>query len=68
MICPQCGEAETTEGTLCFLCTDETALDRLTVRVLIEKGHPEHCAKRQVYGDGECDLVKSGYDPYGWMK
>lgn len=37
---------------------------------IVANGHPEHCACRQVWGDGECecDLYKQGYDPYAWMK
>ena len=36
---------------------------------LIDDGHPEHCACRQIWGDGECecDMYKNGYDPYDWM-
>lgn len=34
------------------------------------EGHPDHCAKRQVYGDGacECDLYSKGYKPYAWIE
>lgn len=40
------------------------------IRELQAKGHPHHCACRQVWGDGECecDLYEMGYDPYGWTK
>ena len=43
-------------------------LERITE--LENSGHHLHCACRQVWGDGECecDLIKSGYDPYGWVK
>ena len=36
----------------------------------MDKGHPYHCAFRQLHGDGECEceLYKKGYDPYKWLK
>ena len=39
------------------------------IEALKASGHSCHCAKRQVWGDGECecDLYRLGYDPYGWM-
>ena len=40
------------------------------IKKLQEAGHPKHCAKRQVWGDGECEcsLYVKGYAPYAWMK
>jgi hypothetical protein len=40
--------------------------DLLEVKAIMDKGHPHHCACRQVWGDGECEcsLYKEGYDPY----
>ena len=42
----------------------ESAIDEIQ-----SKGHPHHCACRQVWGDGECecDLYKQGYDPYACL-
>jgi len=36
---------------------------------IVKQGHSQHCACRQVWGDGECecDLYKEGYNPYAWM-
>lgn len=40
------------------------------IRKLKKKGHSEHCACRQVWGDGECEchLHEQVYDPYAWMR
>ena len=48
----------------------ERAEDSKKIDEIIAKGHPHHCACRQVWGDGECecDLYKQGYDPYAWLK
>ena len=48
----------------------EEYIDNKAITKLMDKGHPYHCAFRQLYGDGECecDLYKKGYDPYKWMK
>lgn len=44
--------------------------DKKEIKALINKGHPRHCACRQVWGDGECecDFYKKGYNPYAWIK
>lgn len=66
------------ENNLCLLCNEwhwrewevETKDDHKRIDAFISKGHSEHCACRQVWGDGECecDLYAKGYDPYAWMK
>lgn len=49
---------------------DEHTEELEQIKAIQAKGHPHHCACRQVWGDGECecDLYKKGYDPYAWMK
>lgn len=66
------------ENHLCPKCNDEAwkqweedEADNLKrIEEIKTQGHPEHCACRQVWGDGECecDLYTKGYDPYKWMK
>lgn len=34
------------------------AQDRETIRLLVGAGHTDHCAKRMVFGDGECECRK----------
>jgi len=43
--------------------------DQQQIDALIKDGHSDHCAKRQVWGDGECEchLYKEGYLPDAWM-
>ena len=40
------------------------------IEELVKEGHSHHCSCRQILGDGECtcNLEKSGYDPYWWMR
>jgi len=69
--CPQCGtESEfLAPDDICSGCEIENKENSQRISELIKAGHPEHCAKRQVWGDGECecDLYKQGYDPYRWL-
>ena len=85
MICKECkNEYEkwlpegAYENNLCLPCNEakwkewevEEADNLARIEQLKEEGHGEHCACRQVWGDGECecDLYGKGYDPYAWMK
>lgn len=56
MECPQCGEEAWcfVNGT-CIICNEENDKMYRQIDTLINTGHTEHCAKRQVYGDGECE-------------
>ncbi len=66
------------ENNLCLKCNEkkwtefekEHGEDFKRIDEIVKQGHSEHCACRQVWGDGECtcDLEKAGYDPYAWMK
>lgn len=65
MICPQCGRDEDVFVLdLCLACANENVADRLRIGHLIDDGHTEHCAKRQVHGgDGECECHLKGHVP-----
>lgn len=70
--CRQCGNrvlAVSSDG-LCHECTIQNRKDQERIIDLMGRGHPHHCACRQVWGDGECecDLYELGYDPYAWAK
>ena len=70
MACKLCGiNPELKEDDLCKECRDEMLYDRILIDELMDKGHPHHCASRQIWGDGECecDLYKLGYNPYKWQ-
>lgn len=42
--------------------------DWARITELVESGHTEHCAKRQVWGDGECECPGDGTgSPYHTM-
>lgn len=71
--CPMCGNEffiKNTGDLMCGPCTQKTEVSEIRIKKLIQEGNPYHCANRQVYGDGECecDMYKSGYDPYSWVK
>ncbi len=80
MLCQRCQKPfdELLDNALCVECNDkmcsefaeEHAEEHARIETLKQQGHPEHCACRQVWGDGECecDLYKQGYDPYAWIK
>lgn len=42
---------------------DEDTMDNVKINSLIMEGHTEHCACRQVWGDGECECKKRGIIP-----
>ena len=84
MICKKCGKeydpwysGKPIENNLCRLCNyrewkkfdTEHEDDYRRIQDIQGKGHPHHCACRQVWGDGECecDLYAKGYNPYRWM-
>jgi hypothetical protein len=66
------------QGGYCKPCNDilwkqwevDEAHNLDEIKNLQNQGHPQHCACRQVWGDGECecDLYAKGYDPYAWLK
>jgi len=43
--------------------------ENIEIDKLVKAGHSQHCACRQVWGDGECEcsMYKEGYNPYAWM-
>lgn len=66
-ICPQCdngvGKDELIKnGSVCAACREQNNIDNQRISELVIKGHTDHCAKRIVWGDGECECGK-GYDP-----
>jgi hypothetical protein len=85
MICKDCNQEydkwlpeQAIENNLCLLCNEwhwrewkiEERENLKRIDYLKAQGHSEHCACRQVWGDGECecDLYVKGYNPYAWMK
>lgn len=85
MICKECKTEydkwlpdRANENELCILCNEwhwrlwevEERENLKSIDRIEAKGHPRHCACRQVWGDGECecDLYRKGYDPYAWTK
>lgn len=55
---------------VCIECREEINIDQKRIEELEAEGHSSHCARRQVWGDGECECAfyAKGYDPYAWMK
>lgn len=63
-ICPQCDnkvgvEELTKNGSVCASCREQNDIDNQRISELVIKGHMDHCAKRIVWGDGECECGKS---------
>lgn len=74
MLCRMCGVAPGTihvneTDLVCEACHSEIGEAITRISDLIEQGHHPHCAKRIVYGDGECECkeYEKGYDPYSWI-
>ena len=68
--CPQCGNLTViVSAGICLECLKENEEAEKEITALIRDGHSPHCAKRQVWGDGECEcnLYEKGYDPDAWM-
>ncbi|GEM_PF-3524683 len=54
--CLQCGEIGTVNYLgICRTCTKQNREDQKKIAQHIKDGHTEHCAKRLVWGDGECE-------------
>lgn len=58
--CPQCGETipedlKGPDGEVCEFCYKENHTYFEAIDDLQRIGHTSHCAKRMVYGDGECE-------------
>lgn len=59
MMCLQCGDAERAGiDDFCSDCSKKNTRDHAQIINLVEKGHPFHCAYRQVWGDGACECGK----------
>jgi len=63
-VCPQCdkevGEKELTKnGSVCAPCREQNSIDNQRISELVIDGHTAHCAKRIVWGDGECECGES---------
>lgn len=60
--CPQCGEKVHAgfglREDICEECHKQNEVDHKLIFRLERKGHTRHCAKRQVWGDGECECEK----------
>lgn len=59
--CPQCERkvhaAGGLTGEVCDDCHKQNEIDHKLIFRLERKGHTRHCAKRQVWGDGECECA-----------
>lgn len=49
---------------------EEAGEEWTQISELEKQGHHPHCARRMVWGDGECECeyIKKGYNPYAWME
>ena len=69
MLCKWCGIKEAGEEDHCEDCEKQYDEDIERIDDLCDKGHTQHCACRQVWGDGECSCeLEKHYDPYWWIK
>lgn len=59
--CWHCGELhDTKDGYLCKPCDERIKQDHYLIKAFEKDGHTTHCAKRMVWGDGECECGKGG--------
>jgi len=68
MRCLQCGDEfyELDSDGFCSPCMTQNKIDTENILVLQIKGHTQHCAARQVWGDGECECSSPDYNPDKW--
>ena len=68
MYCKQCGEAilAPDDVDICSGCKLENDDDEAEIKKLVDAGHTQHCAERQVWGDGGCECGIEKYEPYAW--
>ena len=66
MLCCKAPQLKSIE--YCMDCLVDLIKSAHEISVLINDGHPKHCAYRQTMGDGECecDFYKMGYNPESW--
>lgn len=57
--CFMCGK-KIVRGYLCEPCKTNAAEDLRRIDELARMGHTDHCATRQVWGDGECECHVEG--------
>ena len=64
MLCMKCGRMETLpDQETCDKCERQNADDLEQIAHHIREGHTSHCAKRQAWGDGECECNKENVAP-----
>jgi len=64
----------TPDGPICPACSSSIDIpsspdedeEQVRIGLLVSEGHTEHCARRQVWGDGDCECGKLLRDPYWW--
>lgn len=58
--CPYCG-VMMPDKAICLMCEMEVEAQYAQIeRLILAEGHTEHCAKRIVWGDGECECHVEG--------
>ena len=57
--CERCGKAFSPQKSYHFLC-QKCKLDDYKISNLMERGHTQHCACRQIFADGECECDVEG--------
>lgn len=56
MNCYQCGRSmKDSKGKVCPACVQQNERDFQELSKLHSQGHTLHCARRIVWGDGECE-------------
>jgi len=66
MICAVCGKEyekwkeDDLLHILCKECDQKYQEELKQIQELEKQGHSPHCARRQVWGDGECECRKEG--------
>ena len=58
-LCVQCGESKGNKEDICYSCLNTNFEDVLKIdQLVVKENHTYHCARRIVWGDGECECEK----------
>lgn len=58
--CYGCSKWIDVDDALCADCERQERLDQGDISMLEKNGHTPHCARRIIWGDGDCEC---GFDP-----
>ncbi len=55
IFCVKCGGVNDLRGQNVDRCIVCTMIDKDKIKHMLSEGHPLHCVRQQLYGDGKCE-------------